>query len=133
MNVLDLGAGFGMHAVPLAQAGCSVTAVDSSALLLQELALHSHGLPLKVVEGDLLDCRRHVDVPQSPVLCIGDAFTATTSPNMCRANCWTFRAAPDLSALYRRAHFSGRGSSCFCWQRRSVGTSIDSSQLWKRY
>lgn len=30
MVALDLGAGFGMHAVPLARLGCAVTAVDSS-------------------------------------------------------------------------------------------------------
>jgi len=75
MKVLDLGAGFGMHAVPLAQAGCSVSAVDSSGLLLQELTLHSQGLSIKVAEGDLLDFRRHVDVPQSLVLCMGDTLT----------------------------------------------------------
>lgn len=72
---LDLGAGFGMHAVPLAQAGCSVTAVDSSALLLQELSLHSKGLSIALVEGDLLDFRRHVRAPQSLVLCMGDTLT----------------------------------------------------------
>jgi cyclopropane fatty-acyl-phospholipid synthase-like methyltransferase len=75
MNVLDLGAGFGMHAIPLAQAGCSVTAVDSSALLLQELTQRSHGLSIRVAEGDLLDCRHYVDAPQSLVLCMGDTLT----------------------------------------------------------
>lgn len=74
-KVLDLGAGFGMHAVPLAQAGCAVTAVDSSALLLQELARHSQGLSINIVEGDLLDCRRHVEAPQPLVLCMGDTLT----------------------------------------------------------
>jgi len=34
---VDLGAGFGMHSIPLARAGCRVLAVDSSAILLNEL------------------------------------------------------------------------------------------------
>jgi len=75
MTALDLGAGFGMHAVPLAQAGCSVTAVDSSEILLRELQQHSEGLAIRVAEGDLLDFRRHIDGPQSLVLCMGDTLT----------------------------------------------------------
>lgn len=36
-RVLDLGCGPGRHAVPLAQRGCQVTAIDSSAFLLEKL------------------------------------------------------------------------------------------------
>lgn len=35
--VVDLGAGFGMHAIPMAQTGASVVAIDSSPLLLRTL------------------------------------------------------------------------------------------------
>jgi SAM-dependent methyltransferase len=75
MAALDLGAGFGMHAVPLAQAGCSVTAVDSSAIMLKDLTSHRGNLSIRVVECDLLHFRAHVDVPQSLVLCMGDTLT----------------------------------------------------------
>jgi hypothetical protein len=43
---LDLGAGFGMHSVPLARRGFSVVAVDSSAALLGELRGHAGALPI---------------------------------------------------------------------------------------
>lgn len=75
MSALDLGAGFGMHAVPLAQAGCLVTAVDSSAILLKELEHRRANLSIRVVECDLLHFRTHVATPQSLVLCMGDTLT----------------------------------------------------------
>jgi SAM-dependent methyltransferase len=48
---VDLGAGFGMHAIPLAQLGYSVTAVDSSAVLLGELRRFGEGLGIRTIEG----------------------------------------------------------------------------------
>jgi 2-polyprenyl-3-methyl-5-hydroxy-6-metoxy-1,4-benzoquinol methylase len=37
MVAIDLGAGFGMHAIPIARAGYAVTAIDTSLILLTEL------------------------------------------------------------------------------------------------
>lgn len=51
---IDLGAGFGMHAVPLARAGWRVVAVDASPILLAELAILSEGLPVASHCGNLL-------------------------------------------------------------------------------
>lgn len=42
--VLDLGAGFRMHAIPLARAGAKVIAIDSSAELLRTLTELGGGL-----------------------------------------------------------------------------------------
>jgi SAM-dependent methyltransferase len=75
MSVLDPGAGFGMHAIPLAEACCAVTAVDSSTILLKELTERSQGLPIEVVECDLLQFRENVLTPQSFILCMGDTLT----------------------------------------------------------
>ncbi len=48
---VDLGAGFGMHAIPLADIGYSVLAIDSSGTLLD--AMKSHWVPgcYRSVEG----------------------------------------------------------------------------------
>ena len=43
--VVDLGAGFGMHAMPLARGGVRVLAIDSSTELLKELDRLATGLP----------------------------------------------------------------------------------------
>ena len=40
---VDLGAGFGLYALPLAQRGYQVTAIDSCRILLDELQLHAQG------------------------------------------------------------------------------------------
>ena len=72
---LDLGAGFGMHAIPLARAGCAVTAVDESPELLNELRMRGAGLPIRAVEGDLLSAANYVDVAPQIVLCMGDTLT----------------------------------------------------------
>src|SRR3954464_15422729 len=43
-GVLDVGAGTGRVAIPLARAGHSVTALDNDAVLLEELSLRAGGL-----------------------------------------------------------------------------------------
>ncbi len=75
MIALDLGAGFGMHAIALARAGCAVTAVDDSSILLDELRARSAGLPIRVIEGDLLGVAEYVSAAPDIVLCMGDTLT----------------------------------------------------------
>ena len=72
---VDLGAGFGMHAIPLARVGYRVLAIDSSAELLNELRAGMGVLPIDVVTDDLLAFRRHVREPPQLILCMGDTLT----------------------------------------------------------
>jgi len=73
--VLDLGAGFGMHSIPLARRGARVTAIDSSAELLRTLAELGGGLPVQTVKDDLLCFQSHVAEAPSAILCMGDTLT----------------------------------------------------------
>ena len=73
--VLDLGAGFGMHAIPLARKGARVTAIDSSAELLRTLSELRGGLPVQVVNDDLLSFQSHIAEVPYAILCMGDTFT----------------------------------------------------------
>ena len=73
--VVDLGAGFGKHAIPLARAGMRVLAVDSSTELLQELDRLSTGLAIESVADDLLSFRSHLEEKAVAVLCMGDTLT----------------------------------------------------------
>jgi 2-polyprenyl-3-methyl-5-hydroxy-6-metoxy-1,4-benzoquinol methylase len=73
--VLDLGAGFGMHAIPLARRGASVTAIDFSVELLRTLAELSGDLPVRTVNDDLLDFQSHIVEAPSAILCMGDTIT----------------------------------------------------------
>jgi SAM-dependent methyltransferase len=79
-TAVDLGAGFGMHAIPLARCGYSVLAVDTSSLLLDELRKHATTLPVKVVEDDLLSFQRHLDSSVDLILCMGDTLTHLPDP-----------------------------------------------------
>lgn len=72
---LDLGAGFGMHAVPLARRGVNVLALDSSAQLLDALQRNAVGLPLQAVRDDLLSFPRHLRQSPRFILCMGDTIT----------------------------------------------------------
>jgi SAM-dependent methyltransferase len=72
---VDLGAGFGMHALPLADAGWQVYAIDTSALLLQTLRSQAAGRAIVTVEADLLDFRGPVPGVAALVVCLGDTLT----------------------------------------------------------
>jgi 2-polyprenyl-3-methyl-5-hydroxy-6-metoxy-1,4-benzoquinol methylase len=72
--VIDLGAGFGMHSIPLARKGAQVTAIDTSAELLQTLAELGEGLSIKTVDDDLLAFRSHMTQEPSAILCMGDTI-----------------------------------------------------------
>jgi SAM-dependent methyltransferase len=72
---VDLGAGFGMHSIPLARAGFQVLAVDTSAHLLEELRRHSVDLPVRTLQANLRDFARHLSAPADLILCMGDTLT----------------------------------------------------------
>jgi 2-polyprenyl-3-methyl-5-hydroxy-6-metoxy-1,4-benzoquinol methylase len=72
---VDLGAGFGMHSIPLARRGCSVLALDTSSLLLDQLRAHAGSLPITAVEDDLLAFQRYLERPADVILCMGDTLT----------------------------------------------------------
>lgn len=72
---VDLGAGFGMHAVPLARGGYDVLAIDSSRQLLDVLRANGTGLPLVAVEADLLDFARYLEREAALIVCLGDTLT----------------------------------------------------------
>jgi SAM-dependent methyltransferase len=72
---IDLGAGFGMHAIPLARAGYDVLAIDTSSGLLGVLRSNGAGLRIRAVEADPLDFRRHAQGEASLVVCLGDTLT----------------------------------------------------------
>jgi SAM-dependent methyltransferase len=73
--VVDLGAGFGMHAIPLARGGVRVLAVDSSTELLRDLDALAAGLPVETVADDLLSFKAHLEEKAAAVLCMGDTLT----------------------------------------------------------
>jgi SAM-dependent methyltransferase len=76
---VDLGAGFGMHSIPLARRGFSVIAVDSSAELLRELRAYAGALPIRAIEADLLGFPDHLAGSAEVILCMGDTLTHLSS------------------------------------------------------
>lgn len=74
-RAVDLGAGFGMHAIPLARAGADVLAIDASRLLLRALDDLRGDAPIRTVCDDLLAFPRHLGAPADLILCMGDTLT----------------------------------------------------------
>lgn len=74
-RVVDLGAGFGMHAIPLARDGADVVAIDASPLLLRTLDELRGDTPVRTVCDDLLAFPTHVTAPPDLLLCMGDTLT----------------------------------------------------------
>jgi len=77
-TALDLGAGSGFQALPLATAGYTVTAIDLSEVLLAELARDAAAASLfvRAIVGDLREVTRHCPAPAPEVIvCMGDTLT----------------------------------------------------------
>ncbi len=74
-SAVDLGAGFGMHSIPLARRGYSVVAIDSSPILLDALQEKVELLPIQTVEDDLLTFPKHMNKNTHLILCMGDTLT----------------------------------------------------------
>jgi len=80
---IDLGAGFGMHTVPLARAGWRVLAIDSSATLLSQLSAFAQGLSVDAQCGDLLRFTEYLSADERAdlILCMGDTLTHLETPD----------------------------------------------------
>ena len=72
---IDLGAGFGMHAIPLARTGYDVMAFETSEVLLAEMRTHAQGLNIQAINADLLSFREHMAVEADLIVCMGDTIT----------------------------------------------------------
>jgi hypothetical protein len=71
----DLGAGFGMHAIPLANIGYSVLAIDSSEILLDLMRSQSGARSIRTIRDDLICFKRYVEAPVALIVCMGDTLT----------------------------------------------------------
>jgi 2-polyprenyl-3-methyl-5-hydroxy-6-metoxy-1,4-benzoquinol methylase len=78
---VDLGAGFGSHAVPLADLGWTVIAVERCGPLLHELAQHAVGRTITVIDSDISTFGRHLSRPVDLILCLGDTLTHLPDPS----------------------------------------------------
>lgn len=92
--ILDLGAGFGMHAIPLARRGARVAAFDSSAELVRMLTELGGGLPLQAFNDDLLAFQSHMAEAPRAILCMGD--TITHLPDFDVVECLIEKASIEL-------------------------------------
>src|SRR4051794_30721625 len=73
---VDLGAGFGLPSIPLAELGYEVVAIDGARALLEELGrLAPRGAAIRAVQDDLRGFRAHVSRPCAVIACLGDTLT----------------------------------------------------------
>jgi SAM-dependent methyltransferase len=74
-QAVDLGAGFGMHALPLARLGFRVLAVDTCEALLDTLRVQRGALPIDIVHDELQSFARYLCEDARLVVCMGDTLT----------------------------------------------------------
>lgn len=72
---VDLGCGFGLHAIPLADLGFQVLAFDLSSELLAELGRRRGDRRIRTLLGDLRGFRESMTAPAQVVVCLGDTLT----------------------------------------------------------
>jgi len=73
-RAVDLGAGCGFQAIPLARLGFSVTAIDLDRKLLEELRRHAGDAEIEVVRDDLLRFDLHARAPLELAVCMVDTL-----------------------------------------------------------
>ncbi len=73
-RAIDLGAGCGFQAIPLARLGFTVTAIDIDRKLLSELEQHLDGEEIEIVCTDILDFRRRAPEPAELIVCMVDTL-----------------------------------------------------------
>lgn len=73
---LDLGAGTGFQAVPLAEAGYTVTAVDISSSMLRQLEARAKDLKVRTIQAELESFESRVEGSQDLVVCMGDTLSS---------------------------------------------------------
>ena len=72
---VDLGAGLGVHTIPLTELGYSVVALDTCVELLDELKSRASSENIRPVVGDLTAFQGHLDESADVILCMGDTLT----------------------------------------------------------
>lgn len=72
---VDLGAGLGLHSLPLAERGFDVVALDTCAVLLDELRRRSGNLRIAAHQADLLEFRAFLTGQPRLIVCMGDTLT----------------------------------------------------------
>lgn len=78
-TAIDLGAGCGFQAIPLARAGFSVLAVDFCGSLLDELKVRAGTLPISTILGEIRNPRHWNGHYPSIIVCMGDTLTHLSS------------------------------------------------------
>jgi ubiquinone/menaquinone biosynthesis C-methylase UbiE len=79
---VDLGAGCGFQAIPLSELGFTVTAIDLSQKLLDELTEADPHTRVKTVCDDLVNFQHHVNSTVELVVCMTDTLVHLESKNV---------------------------------------------------
>lgn len=72
---IDLGAGNGLQAVPLAKLGFQVKAIDFNHQLLAELHANKKQLSIEVIEDDIRQVKKYGHLQPELITCCGDTIT----------------------------------------------------------
>lgn len=99
-RAIDLGAGPGFQSIPLARAGFQVTAIDLSPKLLADLNRRRDGLPITMVEDDLMNFQKHVQETVELCVCMGDTLTHLDSLKAVERLCQQVFAALEEKGLF---------------------------------
>lgn len=80
-KAIDMGAGNGMQAIPLAELGYEVTAIDFNPQLLNELKhnIKERSLPMQVIDGEITNFELWKDINPELILCCGDTISHLAS------------------------------------------------------
>lgn len=73
-HAIDLGAGNGIQSIALGEIGFNVKAVDFNGKLLSELKSKMGGLPIELIEDNIINVKRITDTSVDLIICCGDTI-----------------------------------------------------------
>ena len=97
---VDLGAGHGVHAVPLAKLGYDVVALDGCATLVEELRVNAVGYSVRAVCDDLHAFPLQINGSVDVIVCMGDTLTHLASADAVESLLQSAHAALNTNGIF---------------------------------
>ena len=127
-TAIDLGAGLGLHTLPLAKRGFNVIALDNCEILLDELRSHAQSLPIVTRYADLVQFPSFLAGQAQVIVCMGDTLTHLSSESSVAALLSSVAAALSRGGVFA-ATFRDYATRTLLGEQRFISVRADDERI----